>query len=359
MSKKYILDNIQEIRVCRMYTDENLSTDEIAKIFNVSRSSIFRTLLRNNVKSRGYKIKITPEQEQQICDIYKEGMTPIKIGEKFNVSCSPIFRILKNNNINIRNNSEAQKINLKKEIIQELIKIYHNGYSPDEISKKLNISVALIKRILKENNIKLRSLSQKTEITLSNMSEAQKIKIPKKTIEEIIEEYVNEEHTPSKIGEKFDISGSVILRILKENNIHIRTLSEAMKIEETKKKLSESHIGLLSKENHPNWNGGTTHLPYCEKWTPELREAVRLRDSHICQLCGCTQEQNTKRKQKLTVHHVHYLKSDCYPDLITLCMKCNNKVNYNRDNWEQYFMNELGERRLLYWTINMENYGKL
>lgn len=88
---------------------------------------------------------------------------------------------------------------------------------------------------------------------------------------------------------------------------------------------------------------------YCPLWTEKIREQVRVRDNHTCQLCGKTKEQEYR---KLTVHHIHYLKSDCYPDLITLCNNCNIKANYNRDYWESYYMNKLNDRNLLFWTKN-------
>jgi len=92
---------------------------------------------------------------------------------------------------------------------------------------------------------------------------------------------------------------------------------------------------------------------YCILWTEELKESVRLRDSYICQNCGITQEEHKiKSGKRLTSHHIHYLKSDCYPDLITLCSGCNLKANHNRDEWEKYYMNKLNDRKLLFWTKN-------
>jgi len=51
--------------------------------------------------------------------------------------------------------------------------------------------------------------------------------------------------------------------------------------------------------------------------------------------------------QKLSVHHVHYDKENCAPDLISLCWRCNLKANTNRDYYENFFMEKLKERGLL------------
>lgn len=91
--------------------------------------------------------------------------------------------------------------------------------------------------------------------------------------------------------------------------------------------------------------------PYCHLFNKKLKEQVRIRDSYICQNCGITQEESiSKYKQILHIHHIHYDKSNCFPDLITLCAKCNSTVNFNRIYWEKYFMNKLNDRQLLFWT---------
>lgn len=119
-------------------------------------------------------------------------------------------------------------------------------------------------------------------------------------------------------------------------------LSERMKgraiSEETRRKMSESRKG----EKSYNWQGGLSFLPYCHKFNRELRERIRDRDNRACQLCG-VKENGTA----LNIHHIHYLKSDCEPDLIALCVRCNSKVNFNREYYESLFMEMLKSRGLL------------
>lgn len=110
--------------------------------------------------------------------------------------------------------------------------------------------------------------------------------------------------------------------------------------EKTKKRMSENHAD-FSLENHPQWNGGTSFLPYCPKFNDELKEIIRERDGRICQLCFRTEQEN---RRKLDVHHVHYDKENCEPDLISLCNKCNLKVNFNRDYYENLFIENLKNR---------------
>ncbi len=67
-----------------------------------------------------------------------------------------------------------------------------------------------------------------------------------------------------------------------------------------------------------------------------------ISDNRTCQLCG-----ETENGRKLHVHHVHYDKKDCEPDLVSLCHRCHSKVNHNRDYYEELFMKKLEKRGLI------------
>lgn len=89
----------------------------------------------------------------------------------------------------------------------------------------------------------------------------------------------------------------------------------------------------MTAEKHPNWQGGKSFEPYTTDWTRSLRISIRERDNYICQLCG---EKQGDRAH--AIHHIDYDKANCNPEnLITLCIGCNAKVNFNRDYWTIYF----------------------
>jgi len=82
-------------------------------------------------------------------------------------------------------------------------------------------------------------------------------------------------------------------------------------------------------ENSSGWKGGKSFEPYTTDWTITLKRAIRERDNYICQLCS---------QYGNTVHHIDYDKKNCnLNNLITLCRKCNTKVNFNREFWKHYF----------------------
>jgi len=89
----------------------------------------------------------------------------------------------------------------------------------------------------------------------------------------------------------------------------------------------------------PTWAGGTSNLPYPFDFNDELKSLIRERDNHICQLCGRTKEEEGKN---LSVHHIDYIKENLDPsNLITLCNRCNSKVNHGRSNWQKFFKRKL------------------
>lgn len=86
-------------------------------------------------------------------------------------------------------------------------------------------------------------------------------------------------------------------------------------------------------ELNPAWKGGLSFLPYPPTWTEMLRQAIRNRDNNVCVLCV-----PGAQGRRLCVHHIDYDKSNCSPDnLITLCLSCHTKTNFNRDYWKVLF----------------------
>jgi hypothetical protein len=84
---------------------------------------------------------------------------------------------------------------------------------------------------------------------------------------------------------------------------------------------------------NPTWRGGISFEPYPVTWTFALREMIRNRDERKCCICGA--EENDKRHD---VHHIDYDKKNIAPqNLITLCIRCHRKTNYNREEWISFF----------------------
>jgi 5-methylcytosine-specific restriction endonuclease McrA len=107
---------------------------------------------------------------------------------------------------------------------------------------------------------------------------------------------------------------------------------------ENGRKLSPS---CFNKGNLP-WNKLEFREPYPYEFNEQLKEFIRERDNHNCQICKTNQEEFDK---KLHVHHIDFDKKNNSPfNLISLCKSCHGKVNcLNRNIWINFFNNVLSD----------------
>jgi hypothetical protein len=119
---------------------------------------------------------------------------------------------------------------------------------------------------------------------------------------------------------------------------------------ETREKISRNNARVwlgkkrpdVSGINSSNWQGGKSFEPYPLGWTKTFREQIRHRDNYKCQICGVHEVDCIV---KLHVHHIDYNKENLsLNNLISLCVKCHTKTNYNREHWKKYFGESIWRR---------------
>jgi hypothetical protein len=100
----------------------------------------------------------------------------------------------------------------------------------------------------------------------------------------------------------------------------------------------------ISGENNSSWRDGKSLEPYTQEFNEQFKYLIRVRDGFTCQLCGVPERECYK---SLSVHHIDYDKKNCLStNLITLCLSCNAKVNFNREYWTMYFRELLNKKQL-------------
>lgn len=102
----------------------------------------------------------------------------------------------------------------------------------------------------------------------------------------------------------------------------------------------------FSINGNPNWQGGLSFKEYPQEFNKNLKDYIRERDNYICKKCGKTEQEELKKFNRvLSVHHIDYDKQNCNKNnLITTCNSCNNKINFNRNYWKEYFNNILNNK---------------
>ena len=97
-------------------------------------------------------------------------------------------------------------------------------------------------------------------------------------------------------------------------------------------KISKILTGKFKLEKNPAWRGGIGFLPYSSGFNSYVKEEVKKRDSYRCQYCGSV--------KKLRIHHIDYNKeNNNIFNLVTLCLKCNSIMNFNREKWTTFWTN--------------------
>ena len=209
-----------------------------------------------------------------------------------------------------------------------------NQLSLSEISKILKIDRRTIENRLRKININIRGPEQ-TQIQIKKQGYGYNKGILKgKTYEEIYGNKKGQEMRKIRSGKNNPVNKHPEIVIGKNNGMYGKHHNE-----DSKQKIREN-IPKRYGANSPNWKGGLTFIPYCYKFNKQLKEKIRKRDNYKCQECGKTELENGR---KLTCHHIHYDKPNCNPDLISLCNSCNAKANFNRDYWEEHFIQKVKE----------------
>ena len=95
----------------------------------------------------------------------------------------------------------------------------------------------------------------------------------------------------------------------------------------------------------PTWIDGRSFEPYSSEFTEELKEKIRKRDNYACQNCGMTEEEHLIIiGTKQPVHHIDYDKKNCKEDnLITVCNQCNVRANFNRECWQETYIDKINK----------------
>jgi len=208
--------------------------------------------------------------------------------------------------------------------LEQLVSLYFDKkLSTTEIGKQTGYNCSQISRILRDNGYMLRTISESKKIQGSHiLTSSQVIEIKRLYSEEYLSIY--------KIGKILNIyPGTVFYQLKKEGLIRNR--------QEWWDLIKQGRIGRFytpfaeTGENHSNWQGGISFLPYPIEFNSKLKWKVKKRDNYLCQLCG---EANIK---KLGIHHIDYDKRNLnLNNLITLCLSCNSIVNWDREYWKDF-----------------------
>lgn len=210
-----------------LHCDQNLSFSEIARRYQTTPEFV-----SNVAKCLGIKCQ-TIEKEKEIdikkaSELYKMGLSPMKIARKLGKSDSLIRRKLEKSGIQMRNYYDAIQLNssLTKEYLEQTIL---DKKSISDIAKETDISKKSIRNAFIRNGLVAFNKAKFLPKELDNRDKlfdlywAQKLSVP-------------------KIAEKYGCRENSIYRAMTKHNVRIRTISEA-----------SARSSKYSELNNPKW----------------------------------------------------------------------------------------------------------
>jgi len=94
-------------------------------------------------------------------------------------------------------------------------------------------------------------------------------------------------------------------------------------------------------ENHHSWIKDRKLFKYGVGFNNHIKKEIRMRDKHNCVECKINEKLFSR---KLHIHHIDYnKKNDTEQNLISLCVCCHAKTNYNREEWKMKYGKMIGE----------------
>jgi transposase len=149
-----------------------------------------------------------------IIEEYNKGQSINQIAKKYHISYRVVKNTIEKNNLPKR---DGRKSAFALAEINDIISLYEQGNPLSFIRKKYSSSIRKIKKILKENNIQIRTQSQQGKYREYDSKVTNTL-----PVQEIISLYVDEQYSLLQLSRKYKCSSYCCKQILEKNNIQIR-----------------------------------------------------------------------------------------------------------------------------------------
>lgn len=291
------------------YVIKDRSTQDIADEYGCKQNTIQCWLVKHNIK-KDKKKQI--DSYDYLYDAYVIKNTPIRIiAQNNHTTIYDIKRRLRNFDIPLRD--EPRKLKYDNDLDDIVSLYYEDGLSAFKIGEKYNTSHNIIINLLHRHGYKTR-----------NMSDAQFVSHHIDVSEIFYDaDKLNKLHNELKIsckdiGDLIGVSAGAVRRQMHRFGLHTNDCSE-------------SKVGLLTGESHPNWKGGKTSLYNLlrEYYNTNLSPKAKERDGYKCIICGQTDD---------TLHGHHIIP---FNDIVNEI--CSEHPELDRDNPD--------DKQLLYFII--------
>ena len=236
---------------------------------------------------------------------------------------------------------------------KKAIKLYHDGLSFSQISKKVGFTKSAISYWFKKHGVEIKLRSKIVSCHICGKEKSvfpsrlkHKYQFCSRGCKGKWTSLNNMGKNNPRYSPKIKTKCAICSKPMKVNQSRIPETGRVFCGADCQKEFLRERF---SGELNPNWCGGASFEPYCTIWKqPEFRKDILERDNYRCQNpdCWC-------KFDRLDLHHIDYDKKNCHPDnIVTLCISCNARANVEREwhtSWYTAIMQRSGK------TININH----
>ncbi len=147
-------------QILQMY-HEHGNGGRIAKYLGITNYRVYKCLRENDIEPKKVGGKEKHSAEKMV-DMYNGGMSTTEIADKLNMNQVSVWERLKTNGVQLRTRSEASELRghtkIKKSDEQDVLEMYKNGMTYRQIAKEYCAHMDAVGRVLKKHNVRPRDM---------------------------------------------------------------------------------------------------------------------------------------------------------------------------------------------------------
>ena len=205
-------------------------------------------LMPKKKNKSGPQLNLTETDHKRMIELYEGGLTSEKIADRFGCSESNVFYVLRKYGVKRRFTSPAK---LSVETHQQMVEMYEQGQTSNEIANVFGCSAGRVLQILNEQGVKMRSATPSkfqesghkiSEIDQSKHNITIRNKLSQKDQERLVRMYENG-LTSTEIAAEFACHQNLIEAIIRKLGVQPRNLGLDAYATEDRKRMAELYEG--------------------------------------------------------------------------------------------------------------------
>jgi len=156
------------MEMCRLYDEEYMSLRKIAVAYGVSVATVRYHLEKNGVQLRApvRKLHHVWKEAENICDMYRQGMSGWDLSIMYKVSDVTIYKILEKHGVSRRTHMAAGRIVWSQEQIRDICERSADFQTQEDIACVYGVSTYSITKWLRDQGLRIRT-SRETTLCIS------------------------------------------------------------------------------------------------------------------------------------------------------------------------------------------------